>query len=123
MRYLRYCIFFISSSLSAQTYPVPVAILDTMIFEIQRGRACENVRQAQAKELEAQTQELLAKDRMIDLSQNALQASETEASHLRQSLAASEELTRETGRKERRKGRREGAGVIGVIAVVLVLLL
>lgn len=83
---------------------------------------CDTLVNAQAEVIRSQGESLIAKDRMIDLSQNALQASEAESLHLRGALSASEELTREAAKNAKRKGFLRGIG-LGGIAVVLVLLL
>ena len=93
-----------------------------MVFEVRKGRACDSVQRTQAKELQKMGLELAATKEGLKMAVNALAASQSEATHLRQALTASESITKETGRKERKKGRREGAGIVAVIAVVLLLL-
>lgn len=105
-----------------QNYTLPAEIFDRMYFEVVRGRLCDSVQVAQANELKALGLELIETTKALNLSQKALGASESEADHLRQALTASEEITRETAKKQRKKGRREGAIGVGIIAVVLLLL-
>ncbi len=50
-----------------KTFPVPVGVLDTMIFEIERGRACDSLQKAQLQLITASQVELLAQGRVIVL--------------------------------------------------------
>jgi len=113
----------------AQVQPLidSLAKKDTIVMTLNVAYlACDSLQQAQAEELTAQGKLLLQTETSLNLSQNALGASQTEAGHLRQSLAASEELTKQTGKKERKKGRKEGAIVatvfFGILKVALLLL-
>lgn len=109
----------------AQVQPMidSLAKKDTVIHILNVAyKACDSLQIAQAEAIRAQGEELISQDRMIDLSQNALQASEAESLHLRGALSASEELTREAAKNAKRKGFLRGIG-LGGIAVVLVLLL
>ena len=105
-----------------QSFTVPTVILDSMIFEVRKGRACDTLQRAQAKELELQGKELIQTNASLTLLR-AISATQTlEASELRQSLEASKEAGRLKEKKARKSGRLQGLS-IGGLAVILVLLL
>jgi hypothetical protein len=109
----------------AQVQPLidSLAKKDTIVMTLNVAYlACDSLQQAQADELTAQGKQLLQTETSLNLSQNALKSSETEATHLRQSLAASEELTKQSEKKALKRGRKQ-AGVIGGVLLVIALIL
>lgn len=50
-----------------KTFPVPVGVLDTMIFEIERGRACDSLQKAQLRLILATQEELSSQGKVIVL--------------------------------------------------------
>jgi len=123
MRYLIYGLLFISTNVLAQTYPVPVALFDTMVTEIKRGRVCNELQALQAKELETAGKLLLVKDRALELSQSIISAKETESTELRSALLATDEATKLKVKKARKSGFIGGVSLSGGVAILLVLLL
>lgn len=103
----------------SQSFTLPTVIVDSLIFEVRKGRSCQVVREAQAKELEAQGAELLQTQKALSLSTSYSQLKDTETNNLRQALSAQEKITVETGKREHKKGLKQGF-IGGAIAVTVV---
>lgn len=69
---MKYFILFLFTPMliSAQTVLLPAWVADSLIYEVYKGRACDNVMKAQAVELEKQGKELLHTSKALELSQS-----------------------------------------------------
>lgn len=122
MRYLIYSLLFITSNLSAQTFSIPVATFDTMVFEIFKGRACSKVSEAQAKEIEIQGVELLQTNTALKLTTSIIEARNLQLVELTSALEKTEQKASVDVRQAKRKGMRLGLGIGGIVAIVCLLL-
>lgn len=69
-------LFLVSTASFAQvpTYQIRVDVLDSMIFEVKRGRSCDSLQKAQLVVIEKQAQELLAGYEIIRLEQSQVKS-------------------------------------------------
>lgn len=107
--------------LSAQTV-LPDIIVDSMIFEVKKGRECNNLQASQAEVIKAQGEELLANGTLIKLSGNQIQTLESMVVNLKdQNKLQSERFSNKE--KENKKKLRKRAVIILGQAVIIVLLI
>lgn len=52
---------------SSQTYTLPYEIIDSMIYEVKKGRACDSLQKAQYTEITKLNEESMKKDGVIHL--------------------------------------------------------
>lgn len=53
----------------SQTYPVPVVLFDSLVFEVQRGRICDSLSRAQSDEIMKLGNELIKQGELLRLTQ------------------------------------------------------
>lgn len=53
----------------SQSFTLPTSILDSMLWEVERGRSCDSLRLAQAKLINSQGKQLLSTEKELKLSQ------------------------------------------------------
>lgn len=112
-----------SITANAQTV-LPNWLIDSMAFEVSKGRACEQVIKAQGVELEKQGLELIATGKALQLSQNE---SKTLSSLLTNAKESNEILTMQFQKdikQERKKTRKwKGLAILEAVGFIGLLLL
>lgn len=110
--------------LSAQTYPIPVKILDSLIFETRKGRAADTVIHAQTAEISALTSQVKAQVDVIALLQTENSQLEALSLTLQQRFENERQLDRNKIDRLKIKLRKGWKVVIleGGVIVVLILL-
>lgn len=115
-----------SLTASAQTVTLPTWLIDSMSYEVKRGRQCELVIKSQADELQKQGQELAHVNTALKLSQSE---SSTLSNLLENSKKGNEILSSQFAldiSKEKRKTKRwrkvaviETVGLVGLLILML----
>lgn len=62
-----FAFYILTTAASSQTYPIPVEVFDRMVWEVQRGRACDTLQARQAVEINAMLKELAHQGQIIEL--------------------------------------------------------
>lgn len=111
---------------NSQSFILPTSVLDSMLWEVERGRSCDSLRIAQVKLIQSQALELVSTGKELKLSQAS---NETLSSLLRNSRDSQEiqglQFQKDLN-SERRKTKRwrkigiiEGVGLIGLLILIL----
>lgn len=113
----------ISFTATAQTVTMPTWLVDSMIFEVSKGRQCSVVLQAQQVELEKQGLELVATGKALELSQKQ---TEIVSGLLENSKQSQEILTQQFNQDRkalRKKVRIRNLIIGGQLVLILIILL
>jgi hypothetical protein len=107
----------------AQSYPVPVQILDSMFFEIRQGRTCDSVQHLQALQIDQLNQAVTAGLKAIQLKDSAVDALQASNKAAQREIEAREELRARQIQTVRARARKTlfVAIVEGVVIVLLIL--
>jgi hypothetical protein len=107
----------------AQTFPVPVQILDSMFFEIRQGRTCDSVQHLQALQIDQLNQAVTAGLKSIQLKDSAIDALQASNQAAKREIEAREELRARQIQTVRARARKTlfVAIVEGVVIVLLIL--
>jgi hypothetical protein len=107
----------------AQSYPVPVQILDSMFFEIRQGRSCDSIQHLQALQIDLLNQAVTAGLKSIQLKDSAISALQSSNKAAQREIEAREELRARQIQTVRARARKTlfVAIVEGVVIVLLIL--
>lgn len=110
---------------NCQTFTLPTSILDSLLWEAERGRSCDSLRVAQARLIESQGLELIEVNKALKLSMNE---SKTLSALVTNAKESNEILTMQFQKdiKEERKKTRKWKGIavleaLGFIGLLLLL--
>jgi hypothetical protein len=107
----------------AQSYPVPVQILDSMFWEIRQGRTCDSIQHLQALQIDLLNQAVTAGLKSIQLKDSAVDALQASNKAAQREIEAMEELRARQIQTVRARARKTlfVAIVEGVVIVLLIL--
>lgn len=109
-------------SSTAQT-ALPNVILDSMIFEVKRGRQCELVIKSQADELQKQGQELAHTNKALKLSQSESKTLESLVSNTRESQNLDfQQYAIDLGKEKRKKRKWIKVALVQTVVIVVLIL-
>jgi hypothetical protein len=107
----------------AQTFPVPVQILDSMFFEIRQGRSCDSIQHLQSLQIDLLNQAVTAGLKSIQLKDSAVDALQASNKAAQREIDARDEVRAIEVRTERRKARKWKLLALGeaILCVLLIL--
>lgn len=108
-----------------KTFPVPVGILDTMLFEIERGRSCDSLQKALNFEILALNAVSLSKDKAITLQKGQIQTYAVLEGNLRDQMQNQVDLFQIERSNLKQKIRKRNKILVGqglVIAILVALI-
>lgn len=102
---------------------IPNAILDSMIWEVAKGRHCDSLQRVQQKEIEALGSELIANQNAVSMQTRQLSTLDSLSTGLRQEVKVVEERGDERLKIEKKKSRRFkiAAALEGLLILILIL--
>lgn len=109
---------------NSQTFTLPTYILDSLLWEAERGRSCDSLRVAQARLIESQGLELIEVNKALKLSMNE---SKTLSALVTNAKESNEILTMQFQKdikQERKKTRKwKGLAILEAVGFIGILLL
>lgn len=112
----------LNSSVFAQTFNIKNQYLDSLVFEVKRGRLCDSVQRTQQKHLKAIGDELIQTNTALIISTDINKTLSLQSDHLISALRASEKESLLHEKNAKRKGFKRGLG-LGIVIAIGVLLL
>lgn len=111
---------------NSQSFILPTSVLDSMLWEVERGRSCDSLRLAQVKLIRSQGLELASTGKELELSKaggivqdslisNAIKANEILTQQFNKDLKEEKRKTK----RWRRIGIIQGVGLIGILILIL----
>jgi hypothetical protein len=107
----------------AQTFPVPVQILDSMFWEIRQGRTCDSIQHLQALQIDQLNQAVTAGLKSIQLKDSAIEALQASNKAAQREIEARNEIRVQEIKIERHKARKWKLLALGeaILCVLLIL--
>jgi hypothetical protein len=108
---------------NCQTFSLPTSILDTMLYEIERGRSCDSIRLEQAKLIEVQGRELIATDKALQLSKSRSDTSDQMIENLKEQVQIERKLGVNQRKQDKGKIRKLTLAAIAEALIIIILVI
>jgi len=107
----------------SQFYTLPAVYVDSMFFEVAKGRACDSLQAAQSTLIKSQGEQLLNQDSALKLAVSLSEAKEAEVKELRQALTKTEAKSKMELKDQKTKTRKITLIAIGQAVIIVLLIL
>lgn len=111
------------AQVNSQNFILPTKIVDSLIFEVKKGRSCDTLQQKQLLEIKALGDELIANGKVVELKTTENQQLSFIISTLNSTIALSSEKSDAEKEKLKTRIRHLWAAILSEGAIIVLLIL
>jgi len=106
----------------SQTFTLPTSVLDSLIFEVRKGRMCDSLQESQSRLILATQEQLLTRDKVIALQGTQIENSAFIQATWEKRYDNAQELYQIDKQELKHKIRKRNRIILGESAIILLLL-